>query len=123
MTIADPKKLERLVQLLGMLGSDFEGERATAGRMASDIVRASGLTWRDLLSPQRQQAHQAPPPPPRPLTWREKARACQALPAEVNAWETDFLASILGSGWDTLTDRQASVLERIHSRLYGASAT
>jgi hypothetical protein len=42
---------ERLVKLLGMLGSNYDGERANAGRMASDMVRGADLTWPQILSP------------------------------------------------------------------------
>src|SRR5262245_61799691 len=44
--------LERLIKLLGMLGSDYAGERANAGRMANDMIRGVGLTWPQILSPE-----------------------------------------------------------------------
>lgn len=33
---------ERLAKLLGMLGSDYDGERATAGRMIAQMAKAEG---------------------------------------------------------------------------------
>ena len=47
----DPSAADRLVKLCGMFSSDGDGERATAARMANDLVRSNGLTWRDLLAP------------------------------------------------------------------------
>ena len=41
--------LERFIRLCGMLGSDFEGERANAAALASRMLRESGLTWRDII--------------------------------------------------------------------------
>ena len=42
---------DRLARLLGMLGSDFDGEVANAGRLADRLVRNAGLTWPDVLAP------------------------------------------------------------------------
>ena len=39
----------RLVRVLGMLGSDFPGERDNAARTATRILREAGLTWYDVL--------------------------------------------------------------------------
>ena len=40
----------RLVKLLGMLGSDHAGERASAGLAADQLVRSKGLSWADVVS-------------------------------------------------------------------------
>jgi hypothetical protein len=40
---------ERRKLVLGMLGSSFDGERATAAAMADKLVRAAGLTWDRVL--------------------------------------------------------------------------
>jgi hypothetical protein len=39
----------KLVKVLGMLGSDHMGERATAADMASRMLKEAGLTWYDVL--------------------------------------------------------------------------
>ena len=38
-----------MVQLLGMLGSDHDGERAAAALHANRLLRNAGMTWNDLL--------------------------------------------------------------------------
>lgn len=38
-----------LVKVLGMLGSDQVGERASAALKATEIMRTEGLTWWDVL--------------------------------------------------------------------------
>ncbi|SRR5579883_3008542 len=43
--------LVKLVRILGMLGSDHAGERASAALAAHRLVRASGESWAALLSP------------------------------------------------------------------------
>lgn len=39
----------KLVKLCGMFGSDHEGERATAARLADQMVRGAGLTWESVF--------------------------------------------------------------------------
>jgi hypothetical protein len=43
------RDLDRLIKLCGLLTSDADGERATAARMASDLLRAHRLTWAEVL--------------------------------------------------------------------------
>jgi hypothetical protein len=42
---------ERLIKLLGLLGSDHNGEIASAGRMADALIRDAGVTWADVIGP------------------------------------------------------------------------
>jgi hypothetical protein len=46
---------ERLVKLLGKLGSEHEGERATAAKKADDLRTSLGLSWSNLIVPCRVQ--------------------------------------------------------------------
>jgi hypothetical protein len=62
----DPAKADRLAKILGLLGSDHDGERAAAGLKADQLLRESGLTWREVII--------APPIAPEPLrirSWRQ----------------------------------------------------
>ena len=43
--------LVRMARILGMLGSDHEGERASAALAAHRLLKASGGSWADLLMP------------------------------------------------------------------------
>jgi hypothetical protein len=40
-----------LIKLLGLLGSDHNGEIAGAGRMADALIRDAGVTWADVIEP------------------------------------------------------------------------
>jgi hypothetical protein len=40
---------EKLVKVLGMLGSTHAGERDNAAQMATQILKEAGLTWYDVL--------------------------------------------------------------------------
>lgn len=44
-----PAERNRLVAILARLASDFDGERAAAGLLASRLLRDRGLCWDDLI--------------------------------------------------------------------------
>jgi hypothetical protein len=43
---------EKLIKLLGLLGSDHNGEIAAAGRVADALIRDAGVTWADVIAPE-----------------------------------------------------------------------
>lgn len=45
----DRESRDRLTKLLGMLGSNGNGEVGNAGRKADDLRRKLGMTWQDLI--------------------------------------------------------------------------
>jgi hypothetical protein len=129
-----PPAHARLVKLAGMLGSSFDGERANAARMATDILREHGTTWAEVLNPS------CPPCPTCAArtaqqersetyrdarsswtrssytsSWRELAWYCQDNADLLSPWERSFIASIL-QRW-RLTPRQEDVLDRIVEKL------
>ena len=66
---------QRLLRILGMLGSSFAGERDNAARHAEAIGRRHGLTWEDLLAlksekeaPQPVREPEPEPEAPQPAT-------------------------------------------------------
>jgi hypothetical protein len=100
-----PDALERLVKLLGMLGSAHDGERAAAGLKAHELIRRHGLQWCDLIV--------ATPPK---IGWREKLRACAAHAHCLNQAERAFVRSM--TTWrGTPTEKQLSWLNRIFENL------
>jgi hypothetical protein len=106
-----PDELERLIKLLGMLGSAHDGERAAAGLKAHELVRRHGLTWSDVLLA----APQTPATPPR-LGWREKLRICTAQQHRLSSWERTFVQSL--TRWrGTPTEKQLAKLEHIYENL------
>ncbi len=77
---------KKLAAILAMLSSDFEQERATAGRMATDFIRRHNLTWHDVaalaegenLGARSSQSGRPPADPPKlmmPERWTAN-RAC-----------------------------------------------
>jgi hypothetical protein len=47
----DYRQRDRLVKLLGMLGSQHDGERANAAKLVEQYRAALGLTWHELIIP------------------------------------------------------------------------
>lgn len=43
------KDLARLERILGLLGSDHDGERASAAKAAAEFMKKHGFSWRDLI--------------------------------------------------------------------------
>ena len=102
-TSLSPEDRTKLIRILGMLGSEFDGERAAAGALASRILKDADLIWADVVSPhieihpqdrpRRQQAK--PQPDIDPIAgrdWRIVCEICRKHPTHINAWENIFCA-------------------------------
>ena len=102
----------RLTRLLGMLGSDFDGEVANAGRLADRLVRERDLTWSEILCPPAVEWQHN--------TWRDIVQACLRHPDDLSSWELSFLRCL--SRFPRLTLKQRACLDRIADRVLGRSA-
>jgi hypothetical protein len=132
-----PEYRARLVRLLGMLGSDHDGERANAARLADEHRKRSGLTWGEIILPLAEDrgrrkpakprkprkakatkpAKPAPPPAP---PWRDMA----TLVAEsvlATKWERDFASGLLEKWRGALTEKQALCLEKLFAKCGGSA--
>ena len=69
----DASSAQRLVRLLGMLGSAHDGEVANAGRMADRLIRESGLTWSQIIAPTPATLTPLSRQPATALEWRQLA--------------------------------------------------
>ncbi len=121
----DPAAKVRLARLLGMLGSDHDGEVANAGRLAHRLVTGCGLTWTDIVvgsaapakrKPRKPRAKRPPPKPPAtrpPEHWHQDAEQVMQS-GQASPWEQSFCASLL-TQWRgrCLSDKQTEVLFRI----------
>jgi hypothetical protein len=92
--------VDRLVKLLGRLGSDCDTERAFAGAKANELVRQNGLTWNDVITA---------PPPERP--WHKMALRCEAHRHLFNARELTFINSMVGWRGELSAKQQAWLID------------
>lgn len=124
----EPRKItdrhvDRLAKILGLLGSDYEGERATAAHMADRMVRAAGLTWFDVVAGRfavdpeentRRKKHKQEPPP-----YADAVARCFEADAQndgkiLTPWECGFLNGIRERV--SLTERQQFFFDLIKEK-------
>jgi len=86
----DQRTQERLVKILGLLGSEHGGERAAAALKADAFVRNLGLRWSDVIS-----VPVAASLPQGRNVWTRLARYCIERSAHLNARERLFVETIL----------------------------
>lgn len=132
----DIAEKNRLLKLIGMLGSAFDGERANAAAMITKLAEGKKLTINELIAlayePGVAQSHnkQRPPPPPEPEpdTFTDVNQANDLLKmlqriadrpdiAErvLTAWEIQFSTDVAGRYERDyeLSDKQLNVVQRI----------
>jgi hypothetical protein len=110
-----PDLASKLAKVLGMLGSDHDGEIAAAGRRANQMIRNAGLTWPQVIGPPAPQQQPCGPPRRRwrrPASPSDAAALCMQWRDEVlTDWEADFCRSIVGRY--RISPKQTVVIERI----------
>ena len=108
-----PADLRKLVGILGMLGSSHDGERASAGLLATRLLQERGLTWSHLLSPSSSTRIEGPA---RGDDWGSHIEACMQRPGLLTPWERSFIDS-LRARQRTPTPKQQLVLADIAQQL------
>jgi hypothetical protein len=103
--LLNPKAADHLARICGMFGSDHDGERAAAARLADQHIKRLGLSWHEVI---RVETH-----------WRSMARACQERSSEFNERERQFISSMTRLR-GAPTDRQLGWLEALFERINAA---
>src|SRR3954470_1367431 len=109
-----PAFADKLVKVLGLLGSVHDGEVAAAGRRADAMVKGAGLSWGDVIAPAAPRSEQPQRPQRRwrrPTSPSDTAALCLQWPEVLTGWETDFCRSIVGRRQTSA--KQSVVLEHI----------
>ena len=110
----------RLARLLGMMGSQHDGEALNAARLADKLVREQGITWFNVIGTAPPRASPDPPPPPRPsdddllMQFEIAYGACEFVLAStpmLTEWERDFVLRL--PGFTKLSHKQLDVLRRL----------
>ena len=112
MSSLDPSTKNRLVKLLGMLGSDHDGERANAAHAADKLLRQNGLTWREWIEG-RQKPRE---PEPAGVGILDAIERCLGCPEMLNEWERRFLGDVRARAPD-LTEKQLAKVEQIYRKV------
>ena len=116
---ADRKAAVRLENVIAMLGSPNDGERANAALMATRMLNELGLDWRTFT--QRALAsHQVGKEEPHDGS-HELVRYLELLAwGGLTDWERGFVSSLYDRHPKPLTEKQCAILEKI-IRKYKAS--
>ena len=101
----------RLAKLLGMFGSDHQGERDAAALAAHRFIRSLNVQWIDILDP---------PTPDRSSTsgvvsWRDCVTECLRHANQLTNWERGFLGGL--PSFERLSPKQANILNKIADRV------
>jgi hypothetical protein len=101
-----PDLAAKLAKVLGLLGSDHDGEVAAAGRRANALIKSAGLTWAQVIRPGGSRRCWRSLPPD-----GDCAAQCLLWPEALTAWEAAFCRSLVAQNW--MSPKQAAVLDRI----------
>jgi hypothetical protein len=112
--LLDTRTAERLAKICGMFGSDHEGERASAAALADKFLRDLGLTWRDIISRQRNSDLEL-------LSIDEKIRVALANLDALSMWERGFIYTVHGKC--CLSREQLELLNRLVDKVRSYRAT
>lgn len=105
-----PSDRSMLAKLLGLVGSNHDGEALSAARKAHALLKAKGATWGDALG-----LDGLPPEPDHVALARELLGTGKAI---CTAWEKQFLRGVLS--FKTLSTHQRQTLDGIRDKVEAA---
>jgi hypothetical protein len=108
-TLLAPRVADRLAKLCGLFGSDHDGERANAARLADQLIREPGLTWPDVIM--------VPASTTTNADWQETANWCRPHYRQFNAKELNFIRAM--QTWREPSKRQIQWLADLYVRAGG----
>jgi len=114
-----PAERNRLVAILARLASDFDGERAAAGLLASRLLRDRGLCWDDLIKAVGAARQASGGTESEQSAWsagQGNLTVCLKWLGELSPWETGFVLDLRRKR-RPLTPAQAAKLAQIADEL------
>jgi hypothetical protein len=112
-----PAERDRLAMLLGMLGSDHDGEVLNAARLADRLVRDHGITLDAITAPVDPQLS-TDDPLARFAACAEACTFALTRAPMLTQWEFDFLRNV--ASFSRLSSKQRKTLRRAGARAIAA---
>ena len=103
---------DKLIRILGLLGSDQAGERDAAALAATRLMLKNSLAWHDIIV----SSQPAIRVPPRIMPWRTTARACLGQVRRLTPWEHRFLTDLCARN-QVPSPRQLELLAEIATKV------
>jgi hypothetical protein len=115
MNVLPEKARADLQKILGLLDSNFAGERDAAIRAATRLLEKHGLKWCEILT-----LHAPPKREPLHATWRTTCHRLQERPGYLRPWERTFVGDL--PHFPRISTKQRYVLKEIADRVLGEVA-
>jgi hypothetical protein len=104
-----PRQRDQLVKILGLTGSQYDGEALAAARKAHGILTAAGLSWDTVIAPADADHH--PDDGDMASTDAEISWCLDHGDGVLTAWDRQFLVSL--QSFSRHSEKQKAVLDRI----------
>jgi hypothetical protein len=98
-------ELQKLIKILGLLGSNHPGERAAAALKAVELLQSLNLTWEDVILPS-----QGLIPAPK-TSIAQKIAILQSNVHLLNEWERKFVGNV--RHFRRLTPKQLATIDKL----------
>jgi hypothetical protein len=108
---------EKLIAILSLLASPFDGERQAAALAACRFLHHHDIGWSDVIGLPAQYSAASHN---HSISWRQQAAECLMRTGSLRVWEIGFLRNIRAS--DRLSPKQRAVLQSIADRVLRRAA-
>jgi hypothetical protein len=112
---------DKIAAVLGMMGSEHDGEALAAARMAERLRLQIGATWSELLTerPPQPQPHRTTYRASPIRTWRDTCAELVKRKGCLNHWEVGFVSRL--PDFRVLSVKQRRILDEIALRVLGST--
>ncbi|MBF0524741.1 MAG: hypothetical protein HQK56_06545 [Deltaproteobacteria bacterium] len=123
MKAIQPEIIDKLTKILGMTGSNFDGEKLAAVNRANELLKANKLTWPEIMASRTTVKYivSAESTAQQSTSWLSKIEQIKRIWPELSDWEKNFVQSVaerVGNG-RPLTQKQEVILIRLFVRSGG----
>ncbi|MBF0510161.1 MAG: hypothetical protein HQK57_14705 [Deltaproteobacteria bacterium] len=96
MKAIQPEIIDKLTKILGMTGSNFDGEKLAAVNRANELLKANKLTWPEIMASRTTVKYivSAESTAQQSTSWLSKIEQIKRIWPELSDWEKNFVQSV-----------------------------